>query len=83
MNWTVFQRARKIARYRHGANSSIQYLYLKVKLTEEGTDREEENSNDHIDYKSRSLKIFPRINRRQKKPPKFVAIPLSRPQCVH
>ena len=53
-----------------------------VKLTDEG-EREEENNNDQIDYKSRSLKIFPRINRRQKKPPKFVAIPLSKPRCVH
>ena len=61
---------------------NFEILKTTVKLTDEG-EREEENNNDQIDYKSRSLKIFPRINRRQKKPPKFVAIPLSKPRCVH
>ena len=62
---------------------NFEILKTTVKLTDEGEREKEENNNDQIDYKSRSLKIFPRINRRQKKPPKFVAIPLSKPRCVH
>ena len=62
---------------------NFEILKTTIKLTDEGEREKEENNNDQIDYKSRSLKIFPRINRRQKKPPKFVAIPLSKPRCVH
>ena len=57
---------------------SFEILKVGVEKEEE---LENQNNDDEVDYKSRSLNIFPRlINRRQKKPPKFVAIPLSKPR---